>query len=424
MAGLAPPINQNKSVTDYTNEFVNYLYNFDASLSQRGKQFILYFFVYAIIITATLVYFNFSNINKGFSFSTFIYAVIAVVLLLVLGVFIYPSMRTGNMNNVIVIASITIIILTTIGSYFYTSMSNKQIQSTSYFLFIIVSLMGIVGLAYLFYKYGSYLKQQRGILGFIINFIFYIPCLLLDFIQYIKNEFNITTRITYILLGIEAALLIGYYAIPELANRYLFKSGIHLLEGSAFLNKKKILATGELLQMPQTDESLLQNNPVQFRQNFSISLWVYLNAQQNNYSVDNNELTIFDYGSKPKITYFNDITNEDGKDKYKIFFTKSQNQYAYEISLPKQKWNNFVFNYKSNMVDLFVNGDLVKSFEFSKNDDIIPQYVISDEVSIGSKNGPNGAICNIVYNEQPLSKEHIVTSYNLLMTRNPPIYKI
>jgi len=76
------------------------------------------------------------------------------------------------------------------------------------------------------------------------------------------------------------------------------------------------------------------------------------------------------------------------------------------------------------MVDLFVNGDLVKSFEFSKNDDIIPQYVISDEVSIGSKNGPNGAICNIVYNEQPLSKEHIVTSYNLLMTRNPPIYKI
>jgi hypothetical protein len=132
---------------------------------------------------------------------------------------------------------------------------------------------------------------------------------------------------------------------------------------------------------------------------------------------------LFDYGNgKPKITYFNDESKINTKDSYYIYFTDtSKNELKYQITLPNQKWNNFVFNYQSNIVDLFINGKLERTFDFSSNDLSPPKYLVTDNITTGSENGVKGAICNIEYFSSPLTKNEIVNNYNVLMWNNPPI---
>jgi len=81
--------------------------------------------------------------------------------------------------------------------------------------------------------------------------------------------------------------------------------------------------------------------------------------------------------------------------------------------------NQFVFNYTSDSVDLFVNGSLDKTFRF--NSDTRPVYSADDLVMVGSNDGVDGAICNIRYYIGNQTRSQIANSYNLLMKKNPPV---
>jgi hypothetical protein len=93
----------------------------------------------------------------------------------------------------------------------------------------------------------------------------------------------------------------------------------------------------------------------------------------------------------------------------------------YDLEIPSQKWNNFVFNYSDNSVDLFVNGVLERTFVFTDN---IPMYRPTDIITIGDNKNINGAICNITYNPIILTEYEIVNNYNILINKNPPINNI
>jgi len=90
------------------------------------------------------------------------------------------------------------------------------------------------------------------------------------------------------------------------------------------------------------------------------------------------------------------------------------------VSLPTQKWNNFVFNYYDNSCDLFINGILEKSFVFN-NSNIPLNGTDIDNVIVGSNEGLSGAICNVKYYNFPQSTGQIANNYNILMFENPPI---
>jgi hypothetical protein len=93
----------------------------------------------------------------------------------------------------------------------------------------------------------------------------------------------------------------------------------------------------------------------------------------------------------------------------------------YEIEIPHQKWNQIVMNYNRNVVDIFINGNLERSFKM--NDGIMPQYNALDSITVGDDNGIEGAVCNVVYYHHPLNAEDVANSYNLFMNFNPPINK-
>lgn len=91
-----------------------------------------------------------------------------------------------------------------------------------------------------------------------------------------------------------------------------------------------------------------------------------------------------------------------------------------EYKVPLQRWNNLVFNYHDNMVDIFLNGELASTISLAEN--CIPYYGDEMNMTIGDdKNTLHGAICNVHYSQSMMSSSKIAQNYNLLKLRNPPI---
>jgi len=103
---------------------------------------------------------------------------------------------------------------------------------------------------------------------------------------------------------------------------------------------------------------------------------------------------------------------------YTFYFSNTSNDANYEVSIPNQKWNFIALNYFDSKVDLYINGNLERTFHFSNN---MPEYSSTDLVKLGSDNGLEGAICNIKYNKKPLTTEQIAMIYNLNYLKNPPV---
>jgi hypothetical protein len=104
----------------------------------------------------------------------------------------------------------------------------------------------------------------------------------------------------------------------------------------------------------------------------------------------------------------------------------------YPVTLPDQKWNQIVLNYSNSTVDLFINGNLERTFYlagkdippdiFNGNPDtFLPQYNDLDSITVGDTNGIDGGICNVVYYRQPLTTEQIIFTYNQMVNSNPPV---
>ena len=80
-----------------------------------------------------------------------------------------------------------------------------------------------------------------------------------------------------------------------------------------------------------------------------------------------------------------------------------------------QKWNNIIINYNGGTLDIFLNGELVKS-----SIGVVPYYTF-DNLTIGEKNGIKGGICNVIYFRRALSSPNIYYLYNTVNDKTPPV---
>jgi hypothetical protein len=407
---------------------------FIKTIKESQSELFIYGILYFFIFLAGVILYMATFDNNAFTNRRYIYILTAIIPLIIIFSFLIPI---GNQNvpifNMFLIGIFGILLISVI--YSYSSLNEDTFTFVSYALNFILFFIIIFGLALFFYIFGNYFKSLNNFSGFLVYFIFYIPCLIIDFFKYILKEYRMTSLTVYILFIIEVLLILTYLYSNIIINYFISKTtkNIVLLQKSAFLDIKSTIGNNYDLRIKDPiasnnsnsfkkinmTQSLENKETYSYRKRYSISMWIYLNNQPPNNMSYSKETEIFNYGNgKPRITYYNDITTDNMKDKYIFYFTNSTiKESSVKMTLPGQKWNYIVFNYYSDKVDLFINGNLEKTYIFENN---MPTYLASDDITIGTQEGLNGAICNINYYIEPLTKSQIINSYNLLMMKNPP----
>lgn len=255
--------------------------------------------------------------------------------------------------------------------------------------------------------YGILLLGGIGLLSNILNnkqtnILDTIP-ILKNVMRYLKNQWNITTNTTWVILGLEAILLIGYFTLPALIKRLVHHDS-HLLvsqETPLYINKKHNIGSYNQLYRSKRFPNYHYTLYAEFYINKSPGSSSGSSSGSNkndSYPCKN----LLSYGKSPIVCYHSEkntltITSMIGDghgqgDKKEIILLQN-----YQV--PLQTWNKLVIQYDSGIMDIFINDELLSSTK-----GVMP-YMKYDSITVGQENGlDNGsAICNVQYYNRNLT---------------------
>lgn len=266
-------------------------------------------------------------------------------------------------------------------------------------------------------------SKKNAFFDMIINLIFYIPCLFSGAIDSVSQSgvklgpgYFAREKNSFVMLFVVILLVSLYFLAPFLYNKLNLQGGELLVNKPVNTNKEYSLGTYEELNGSDT-----------FDYQYAISCWIYINSDAPNTNESYNKYTsLLNFGGKPNVLY-NGKTNSlmvtmEQKDLQKttsnklIEFDDKGNRILYvNHNVLLQKWNNIIINYSGGILDIFLNGELVKS-----DIGVVPYYTL-DNLEIGEDNGINGGICNVVYFNKALTALNIYFLYNMIKDKKLPV---
>jgi hypothetical protein len=263
-------------------------------------------------------------------------------------------------------------------------------------------------------------KGKNAFFNLIINLIFYIPCLFSGVFDGIMKttmtEYNSATTGNVLILLITIILLLFYLFLPKILYFTNLQGGKQLIDKPVNTNSQQTIAN--YIQLNGNDN---------FNYQYGLSFWVFIDSNAPNTNPSYNQFTsILNYGGKPNVLYKPDtntlMITMDQKDlKVKgtnkmIEFDDNGNRIIYtNKNMLLQKWNNIVINFNGGTLDIFLNGELVKSII-----GVVP-YMTHDNLTIGEDNGLKGGICNVIYFKRALNSSNIYYLYNMVKDKTPPV---
>lgn len=276
-----------------------------------------------------------------------------------------------------------------------------------------------------------------------------VPSNMASMRSYLQTELKATPTIIYVLLFAEVCFILGYFFLPVIFFNTpppfssLNYNGIKVLqEGQFMLNafEEKTLATSNDLKVIDPE---FAGNP--FLKTYSISMWLYMNPKDEQTTMaeepkpksklhtplptgvkpkdarlDAREVNVFFYGTqqrnsetmwelrypKPCVTY----TYDYGTKKNMLVIYSHTNE-PYKLYIDLQKWNQLIFVFRDNHMDLFLNGRLEKSFPNTGTTNIFTE---DDVIVVGDKHKEiYGAIADVLYYDYAMTMDDVVTSWNL-----------
>ena len=319
----------------------------------------------------------------------------------------------------------------------YVIKSVPQITNITMFIFSVLVISGIIAIGYILYKRftdnaKNIPNKNNRLIKLIKDIILYIPCILIDFVEFIKKQWNITTKTEWLILGGEVVVIGLGYLLPIVYQKLVTHDGVILLKEPKYLSSKYDLGTYQNLNPADHSGNA-------FNYTYSISGWFNIYGMAPNVSASANKFTdIINYSNKPRIQ-FNVSTNT-----LRIQSELSHHMHEHEHSsttkhheigggievgansstivdifetkdIKLQKWNNIVINYDSGFMDVFLNGELVGTKAS------VSPYMKYDVVSSGANRGIQGGVCNVVYYDRILSQGEINITYKLLSELNIPL---
>jgi hypothetical protein len=305
-------------------------------------------------------------------------------------------------------------------SYNIESLSgNSTIVS---FILNILLVALILGLIYktINVKLPSNNTKKNAFFNLMFSIILYIPCLLsggFDWVgKLLVGEYNATNAGSILMLIVATGLLVLYFLTPSLFNLVNTQGGKQLVNRP--VNTDTLYNLGNY-------ESLNGSDNIDYQ--YAISCWLFIDAAGPNMNSNYNKYTsLLNFGNKPNVLYnakkhslmitmqqkhLKDLTKNKMTD-----FDEHGNRIIYKNNhFLLQKWNNLIINYNGGTLDIFLNGELVKS-----SIEVVP-YFTFENLTIGENDGIKGGICNVVYFRHALTSQNIYFLYHTAKDRNPPL---
>ena len=351
--------------------------------------------------------------------------------------------------------------------------SDPKSWSNTIFNFILLCTM--LGIIYKLANAGGFLDKNP-YYRLILNTLFYIPCLLVILVDKIyqlfgfkksstgstsssstgseTSAFSPPTPFEIKMLIVSLCLLtiyfLWFFILKRVVQNVYFKQG-----GKQLINQP--LQT-DILSNVISYHSLSDSDTFDYQ--YAMSFWFYLDsfAPSTNSSYSK-IIPILSYGANPAVKYssanntlyitvkqkiIEDVTefikekeeiNAETIDKWNnektninnsIEKVKSMNfsndvdadghRIIYSHSNVKlQKWNHIVLNYSGGTLDVFYNGELVKSAI-----GVVP-YLNFDMLTVGTENGISGNIANLLYFDHPIDILTMNSLYRSFTDKNTPV---
>jgi hypothetical protein len=421
----------NKNETTNKGATTNNLLNNFSAISTYGS---LGFLLFIIIITITIATYpgGFFNSKSTSTFGIILILIICILWSLLLGFNLFPEI--DNNNNAVVNDKMSLfkrsllvlfgLVISSLIIFWIVYNIQNLSGSTSMTTFILnIILVAIVlGLIYktMVVKLPLGNEKKNSFFSLILNLIFYIPCLfngIFDFVgKHIAGEYQSTTKGSILMLISIICLILLYFKTPSVFNKINLQGGEQLVNKPVYTDKPYTLATYEQL-----------NGSSNFDYQYAISFWIFLDSAPPNTNDSYSRYTsLLNFGNKPNVLYKGETNtlmitmqqkdlNNTNKGNL-IDFDKDGNRIIYKnTNMLLQKWNNIIINYNGGVLDIFLNGELVKS-----SVGVVPYYTL-DNLTIGQENGIKGGICNVTYFKHALSSPNIYYLYNMVKDRDPPV---
>jgi hypothetical protein len=394
-----------------------------------GKNAVAFLLLLVSAITIGVASYNRESYSKYY-----IQYMLVIILPIIISAGLIFPIFSQKLSTPIIILNATIFIVMVLAIYVFFQIKNPgSLLIVKYSIYVVGFLSLIISLAILYNILVRYIYNKRGWEAIIIQIIFFIPCLLIDFIEYIKNELKITSKTTYILLAIEAFLLAFYFAILPLMRPKPSTSGTVLLNDPVFLNQDTPVGYDKVFLLQKKDKES-SADPIQ---NFGISFWAFMNNNSKSvclFRIGNindpiGKLNIIceidgTYTSTLTSTTITSTTTKTTTTK-KFILNKNDDSSISDTDikpvLPTQKWNHIAISIEPSTINVFLNGKLNNAY---KREGFVFVFDKSDIVILGS-NIPSsnvGAICNVRYYDKPeIMNNDVESNYNAFKNKNPPI---
>lgn len=122
---------------------------------------------------------------------------------------------------------------------------------TSGTLLLVISAILIITTAIIIYIFfHAYLAKQSDLsyAGLLKNTILYIPCLLIDLVEYVRKQYKLTTKPIIFLLIFDIIFIIIYFNLSRIEKVFKISNDTTLLKDPIYLNNKKVIGNFEDLK--------------------------------------------------------------------------------------------------------------------------------------------------------------------------------
>ena len=405
----------------------NLLSNFSSFSIYGIGLFIVFLVVMTILITTNKESF-FSNQTKSASVIVML-LFICILWVMMLGINLFSTSINNSLdNNKMTIFKKSLLILFGLVAsgllIYWITYNIESLSSKSSIVSFILNLLLVIILLALVYRtinvqlpVGN--SKKNAFFSLIGSTILYIPCLvsgIFDLLgKFAVGQYNATNAGSFMMLFFAIILVVLYYYTPKVLNLVSTQGGKLLVNKPVYTDTLYNLASYQ--ELTGTDN---------FDYQYAISCWIFIDAMPPNTNPNYNKYTsLLNFGDKPHILYNGNkntlmITMQqkelDKNTKNNILdFDKEGNRIIYKNSnVLLQRWNNIIINYNGGTLDIFLNGELVKS-----SIEVVPYYTY-ENLTIGENDGIKGGICNVVYFRRALNSSNIYYIYNTVKNKTPP----